>query len=941
MPLTTRLFKLLLTGVCFLAAAENSAVRASSPVNVTIHVCDQADSTSMPYALVNLVGADGRARQGVTGQDGDCLLSLPSAGACKVQVTYVGYYPYEASVQIVGEGRFVVRMRQSTTDMQAVVVTATEAGGMTSASVIKRDAMEHLQPSSFSDIMELLPGGMAESPSLGTPNQIHLREARAFSTNSSDGTPSYFGGTSGDYSTSALGTSFMVDGAPISTNAGLGYLEGASQSDAADNRNFMNRGVDMRTISTDDIESIEIIRGIASVEYGELTSGLVRIERKRGGRNFDARFKADMSSKLYYIGKGFESRDGSFTLNASLEFLDSKSDPRNNQLSYNRLSGSLRMSKRWDRGAYRITYRAELDYTGSFDRVKVDPDLNAGKLDRYTSDHNSVRLGNSLTISSLDKERFLQKLSLSGSVSALFDKAVREKYVYSNNLTYVYDHTEPGVYYIDVLPIDYVGKQEVDDKPFGASFKAVADMRMRTGAVKHALKAGAEWGMDKNYGEGQIFDIRKPVYPMSGRLVHRSYSDIPASHRLSFFAEDLATLDAGGYRISVMAGLRAASMLNIADSYRMHGRFYLDPRANAKVQFPGLRIGGRVLKAALSGGFGWHTKFPTMDQMYPNRDYIDFTQKIFADRINVRTYVLDATNYRLGPARNFKWEVGGDLSIDGHRLSVTYFREDMRSGFRNSYSVNAYDYRKYGTMKDALGNDVDPQPTIIDDLPYEEMSALVMSRMYTNGSRTKKEGVEFTFSSKRIESIRTRLTVNGAWMKTSFMNDEPQYYRPSIVLNNEAYKYVGIYETGDGYMNEMFNTNFGFDTDIPRLGMRFSVSFQCLWFTRYQKTSVLRGMPTEYMDNFGGRHAYTPYMAADPYLQHLDINVNSSWNDVWRVPFGMDVNIKATKSLYRDRLTVALFVNRLFDYHPDFKRNGMVIRRKVTPYFGMELNLKI
>lgn len=42
------------------------------------------------------------------------------------------------------------------------------------------------------------------------------------------------------------------------------------------------------------------------MEYGDLTSGLVKIERKRGGNNVTARLKADMGSYLFYVGKGFE-----------------------------------------------------------------------------------------------------------------------------------------------------------------------------------------------------------------------------------------------------------------------------------------------------------------------------------------------------------------------------------------------------------------------------------------------------------------------------------------------------------------------------------------------------------------------------------------------------------------------------------------------------------
>ena len=54
----------------------------------------------------------------------------------------------------------------------------------------------------------------------------------------------------------------------------------------------------MRTMPTDEIASVEIQQGIPSVEYGDLTSGLIKIKRKEGGRNLEARFKADLGSQL-------------------------------------------------------------------------------------------------------------------------------------------------------------------------------------------------------------------------------------------------------------------------------------------------------------------------------------------------------------------------------------------------------------------------------------------------------------------------------------------------------------------------------------------------------------------------------------------------------------------------------------------------------------------
>ena len=62
----------------------------------------------------------------------------------------------------------------------------------------------------------------------------------------------------------------------------------------------------------------------------------------------------------------------------------------------------------------------------------------------------------------------------------------------------------------------------------------------------------------------------------------------------------------------------------------------------------------------------------------------------------------DPTNYDLKAARNFKWEVRGNAEWNGYGLSVTYFRENMTSGFRTSTDVLTRTYREYdtGPLKD-------------------------------------------------------------------------------------------------------------------------------------------------------------------------------------------------------------------------------------------------
>ena len=55
----------------------------------------------------------------------------------------------------------------------------------------------------------------------------------------------------------------------------------------------------------------------------------------------------------------------------------------------------------------------------------------------------------------------------------------------------------------------------------------------------------------------------------------------------------------------------------------------------------------------------------------------------------------------------------------------------------------------------------------------------------------------------------------------------------------------------------------------------------------------------------------------------------------------MNVNLKATKKLWNNKLMVALFINKLWDAYPKYTRHNVTFRRYVTPYFGLETNVKL
>lgn len=244
----------------------------------------------MPFATIRLKSDAGKFYGTTSDADGKFSIRGLGAGDYLLVISYIGYETQEKRIRIDGDVNRDFRLLPSSTTLNEVVVTASESKGITSASKIDRTAMEHLQPSSFTDLLALLPGGSTSTPNMGRANTIRLREV----------------GISGsDYNTGALGTQFVIDGIPVSTTSNMQRVA-SDITTAFDGYNAVNTGVDMRNIPTDNIESVEIVRGIPSVQYNNLTNGVVIIKRKQKATPLEVRFKADQSSKLFSANKGME-----------------------------------------------------------------------------------------------------------------------------------------------------------------------------------------------------------------------------------------------------------------------------------------------------------------------------------------------------------------------------------------------------------------------------------------------------------------------------------------------------------------------------------------------------------------------------------------------------------------------------------------------------------
>lgn len=160
-------------------------------------VTDAKDRSPLSEAVVS-VEKDGRTvKWGVSDNYGRYSIKGLSEGNYTVRFSYVGYKAASREISLSRDLELSQSLVPETETLKEVTVTAVENKGVTSSTRIGRDAIAHIQPSSFADLLELLPGGMAKDPVLGSPQLINLRSANALSN--------------ANYATSALGTRFVID----------------------------------------------------------------------------------------------------------------------------------------------------------------------------------------------------------------------------------------------------------------------------------------------------------------------------------------------------------------------------------------------------------------------------------------------------------------------------------------------------------------------------------------------------------------------------------------------------------------------------------------------------------------------------------------------------------------------------------------------------------
>lgn len=858
---------------------------------------------------------------------GNFFIEDVPAGKHTLEVHCLGYKTAVFIFDLAGDTVTTILMEKNDLQVKEVVVTAIEKQSGATASEIDGMAMQQIQPSGFADLLEFLPGHISpEKPDMSGVNHIALRQA-------------------GTDDNTAFGTSFVIDGIPFSNDAGLQYATNGSSDLKIDGRETVPGGIDMRQLSTDDIESVEIVRGIPSVRHGDVSSGMVLIKRKWGCSPLNLRAKADLNNKLVSLEKGIKLPENKGIINLSTELLSYVNDPRNPLENYTRSTSALKYVRQFDFNGNEMILKTGGSYLFTLDKEKTDPELNYGLKDYYKSDYS--RYSFDLISDLYLKGAGAKKLSFKFSAAYTLDRLVRERYVSPTGPMPQPTAMTEGESDASYLPQGYEAHLLVDGKPLNLFSQVDFSISPSGKNIFQTISTGLEWKLDKNYGDGEVYDLTKPLFPATSSGRPRAFKDIPALEKLSGYIEDDLTIRTGLHQLSLQAGLRAAMLPNLDSRYAMHGEIYADPRVNARWTFPAFRF-TENLNATLSLRVAWGklTRLPTLAYLYPAARYFDiielnyYSQNEDLRRLYVLTRIEDPTNYDLVPTRNTKREAGVDWSLGKTRMAVTFFDEKMTNGILSSTSYVSYTYKAYDAS--SVSSDGLTAPPDLSLFSYKEKTRLYALQKWTNGSLLNKKGLEYQLTFPRIDKLKTRVTLNGAWFKTRYDITLPEYNKPSYVINGEPYPYAGVYDydATECQEKQQLNTNIQFDVNIPDYRLLFSLSVQNMWFEKTRQRPF-DGLPSGYIDQYGNYHVFTEADRDDPLLSYLVKTYSEHYFDMGKIPQDTRVNLKVSKEL-GDTMKLSFYVNRIARYAPDYKtRFNTTMRRSSSPYFGMEVRFNL
>ena len=955
--MTKRIHTFLLSVLAVMACAlYPAAAFAQNNLTLTGKVTDADNGEPLEFVIVQLPERNLWAE---TDEKGIFSIKNLRPGTYTVFIQSTGYQDYTHTIDLSAKAEpLLISLHPSSLALKEVTVTASTKR-MGSTSQIGREAVQHIQPKSLEDMMQLVPGNVTKNPDLNSIGQAQIREIDNNSNN-------------------AMGTLVMVDGAPMSNDANMQTFT-TSKGGSTPSQSTAGKGVDLRLISPDNIESIEVVRGIPSVEYGNLTSGAVIVKSRTGATPWEIKLKADPYSKMAYAGKGFGLAKGG-AINVTADYSQSYSDIRKKYIGYDRVTFGLGYGNVFMKDTRPLSFNARFSFFSSLNNEKSDPEL------MYQERINNKTIGGRFSLDgnwSLQMP-FISTLSFAASANYIYESDYANRQVIlQSGITPVGNATSDKEYQTFYLSSTYYAWSKITGRPLDlyAQLKGDRLFNFQNGAFM-TIKLGAEWRFNKNYGVGMRFDEKNPPQVTNNQSLRpRPFKSIPAMNVLSFFLEDKFTTPIGTTSLTAQAGARLSNIFLDEKKAHRGNMTTVEPRANIDFNILNSDNNSFLQDFSIAGGYGVGMKTPTLLQFYPDMAYFDVTSfaMLFPDDVSgdkgkslavMTTKVIDNTaNPNLKPAFSYKTEAGFTFRKDKVSGMINYFNERHKNEFGYVAQPVIMEANRYST------------PSGIDAVRYEDGKVQYQSGgvwhdatatphtyyfsylMPSNSVKTKKWGIEYQINLAAIPAIKTSISVDGAylWIKRRSTAD---YYTPvSATVNGDTYPYIALMPGGSGTVSTRFNTNFRFITHIPKLQLIFTTTLQMIWRESYQaiyennngKSLVYRTQdpfspnrevyavnPVGFLNSENKFTEWEPGFAQDPVYRYMVATyVHPRAFDTEVLPTSAILNFRLTKE-FGKIVEISFMANNFLKLMKTHKLETAVGWKDVTipMYFGAEVKLK-
>lgn len=816
---------------------------------------------------------------GISGKDGEVEIRNVPRLPVAYKVSMLGYKDVEGEIRLDGKDNVRILMEEESLSMREVVVVAQAGqGGESTTSIIGRQALDHLQATSLKDILQLLPGGVSmKNPSLTSPGQFKVR------TLASDDNATF-------------GAAIIINGMPVSTNANMNTGLGLSSISSG------NSGADLRSIATDDIESVEIIRGVASAEYGDVSSGVMIVNKRIGVSDLNMKARIMPGIMQLHAGKGFDIKSAG-SLNISADYARGTSDPRFLTDKYNRGLLSLAHRKTLLDKTWTLTTNIDLSYTGEW--KGADPDEPEAMKKFFSSrDAFSLRLSHNGMLK-LDKA-LARTLKYDVALSLSSDRIFNDRLV-SVGSGAILDATKDGMYEGTPYPSSYETLSGTKSNPvmYWAKFSDL--FYLNVGNMSNRFNVGTEWKIEGNRGIGQ-YD-KTPKFKAFAQDRIRRFCDIPYMNQISAYVEDNVVLTFSERRYPNITG-QVGVRWTVVQPWRNERMMALSPRLNIAVN--------PVRYLSLRLGYGISEKVPSLQDLYPSPDYYDFYNMSVSDGQKsyylYSTRVFDNKPVSIKTMRGTKYELGFDVRLDnGMSFSVVGYHEKVSRCF-------GPDNSEWKTLVFDVWNAADvtftgQKPIYDQQNPSRRDTVLYNLIRPGNPKSRRNRGIEFDFNFGKINATNTSFYLSGAWSETRSSSSNLGYKLPVGEARNYGPVYVVYPESSYSFSeSRRFSATLRVVQHIPVIRFIVSASAQCILYEYdHEVSSGTRPLGyiygSEYIKftedqlddiefNFHG------YMLKDQIFDTRISNVPVTWPAIWCLDMRVtkEIGDKAGFSFYANNV---------------------------------------